>query len=111
VLGIGRQVAIAFAAEGCPKIAICDLNEAGLAETRQIILGSFSDVLVEPFVLDVANEKSVLEMISGIVKRFGRFDYAVNSAGLSFKNRPLRSRFILAVECMFVSMKYTYLEY
>jgi NAD(P)-dependent dehydrogenase (short-subunit alcohol dehydrogenase family) len=81
-VGIGRQVAISFAAEGCLKIAICDKNESGLVETRSLIQDSHSKVQVEVFVLDVSDEQSVVAMTAGVVDKLGSIDYAVNSAGL-----------------------------
>lgn len=80
-IGIGRQVAISFAAEGCLRIAICDKNEHGLEETRSLIQDSHSHVQVEVFTLDVSNEKSVVTMTTSVVEKLGRIDYAVNSAG------------------------------
>jgi NAD(P)-dependent dehydrogenase (short-subunit alcohol dehydrogenase family) len=84
--GIGRQVAISFAAEGCPKIAICDQNETGLTETRSLIHSNYPNVQVEIFVLDVSDEQSVVAMTASIVDKLGRIDYAVNSAGVGGHN-------------------------
>lgn len=82
-LGIGRQVAISFAAEGCRKIAICDQNAKGLAETRSLIIAKWKDVEVETRVLDVSDEKSVVDMTARVVDVFKRIDYTVNCAGRS----------------------------
>lgn len=41
---------------------------------------------VEIFVLDVADEQSVVDMTASVVERLGRIDYAVNSAGVGGHN-------------------------
>ncbi|KAL2824182.1 hypothetical protein BJY01DRAFT_230554 [Aspergillus pseudoustus] len=91
--GIGRATAVAFAAEGCTKIAICDRAADGLAETKRLIEGKQGDdgrkVEVEVVAGDVSREESVTNMVQTIVKRWGRIDYAVNCAGI--QGPPKRS--------------------
>jgi NAD(P)-dependent dehydrogenase (short-subunit alcohol dehydrogenase family) len=86
--GIGRTTATSFAAEGCTKIAICDLNEPGLEETKSLILAanSSADVLVVP--LNVASEEAVQSAFATIISRFQRIDYAVNAAGVVGAIKP-----------------------
>lgn len=79
--GIGRQTAVSFAVEGCKKIAIADLNVAGLKETEKLIKDVASDCAVLTLSVNMKDEKGVQTMISLTVKEFGRIDYAINAAG------------------------------
>lgn len=78
---------MAFATEGCTRIAICDRDTAGLAQTRALIEekqreASRDRVEVEVITGNVASEESVAKMVQTVVQRWGRIDYAVNSAGI-----------------------------
>lgn len=53
--GIGRQLAVQLAAEGC-NLALCDLGEEALAETKGLCAG----VHVSTHVCDVSDEAAVL---------------------------------------------------
>lgn len=78
---------MAFATEGCTRIAIYDRDTAGLAQTRALIEekqreASGDRVEVEVITGNVASEESVAKMVQTVVQRWGRIDYAVNSAGI-----------------------------
>lgn len=78
---------MAFATEGCTRIAICDRSTAGLAQTRGLIEEKQSEaskdkVEVEVITGDVGSEESVAKVVQTVVQRWGRIDYAVNSAGI-----------------------------
>ncbi|TVY35709.1 (S)-1-Phenylethanol dehydrogenase [Lachnellula occidentalis] len=84
--GIGRATAIAFAVEGCRKIAICDRDAAGLEVTRTFIKdvdrqvqGEFEVLVLE---VDMLKEGDIEKMVNETVGTWGRVDYAVNAAGL-----------------------------
>jgi len=81
--GMGRSVAIAFAAEGAESLLLGDLNEAGLAETKEIISKKSPEVKVVITKLDVTNEASVDAFVKLAALKFGRVDYAVNAAGIA----------------------------
>lgn len=83
--GIGRATAVAFATDGCTKIAICDRSADGLAQTKSIIddkTKTMKKVEVEIVPGDVSSEESVASMMETVVKKWARIDYAVNAAGM-----------------------------
>ncbi|KAK4498876.1 hypothetical protein PRZ48_009386 [Zasmidium cellare] len=81
--GIGRATAVSFAVEGCRKIAIADLNAAGLEETQKAIQEAAKDVQIVAIETDVSDEAQVNRMVEKTVAEFGRLDYGVNAAGTS----------------------------
>lgn len=81
MIGIGQAVAISFAQEGCPKIAIVDRNARGLEETKAAIEKAASGVLVCTLEGDISQEATVHGIIDKAVLELGRIDYAVNAAG------------------------------
>lgn len=78
--GIGREAARSFASRGAIVFA-ADLNEGGLAETRDLIteLGG----RVQPVTVDVADEAQVVALMARIAKQAGRLDVAFNNAGIT----------------------------
>lgn len=83
---------MAFATEGCTRIAICDRSTAGLVQTRALIEekrreASKDQVEVEVITGDVSSEESVAKVVQAVVRRWGRIDYAVNSAGIPISLR------------------------
>lgn len=82
--GIGRAVAVAFAARGA-RVAVADLDEAGAAETVQLCGGAERAHAVR---VDVADAAQVAAMVAGAVERYGRLDYAHNNAGLTVSGVP-----------------------
>lgn len=82
VIGIGKQTAISFAAEGCLKIAVADRDLIALDETKTAIqqVAPTAEVVIAP--MDVRLEQDVTGAVKATVDKFGRLDYAVNCAGL-----------------------------
>ena len=78
--GIGKDMAILFAKEGC-DIAICDLNEAELKNTAQEIESFGRQALY--VTCDVANGSQVDDMVNKILDKFGRVDILINNAGIT----------------------------
>jgi 3-oxoacyl-[acyl-carrier protein] reductase len=78
--GIGRAMALAFAAKGA-SIAALDLNSAELAET--CALCSALGVRALPFTVDVTQEDQVIAGFDAVVAAFGRLDVLVNNAGIT----------------------------
>lgn len=81
--GIGRQVALSFAQEGCLRIILVDRDSAKLAGSAQMIreldLTAAPDLL--SLTVDISNEDDIINMMDCTVRKFGRIDYAVNAAG------------------------------
>ncbi|MGQ1946549.1 3-oxoacyl-[acyl-carrier-protein] reductase [Geofilum sp. OHC36d9] len=79
--GIGKAIALRFAAEGC-NIAFTDLviNEAAQETEKEIAaLG----VKVKGFASNAANYDDTHKVVADIVKEFGRIDVLVNNAGIT----------------------------
>lgn len=87
--GIGREVALSFARQRCPQVAVLDGNEAGLEETGRLCLEINPDVTVLEERYDAKSEEEVGAAVDSVHRRFGRIDYAVNSAGLLHPFPPL----------------------
>jgi NAD(P)-dependent dehydrogenase (short-subunit alcohol dehydrogenase family) len=76
--GIGRRIAVALAERGY-AVAVNDLlpPEEALVELERV----GAEVLATPG--DVSDEETVREMVSDVMKGFGRVDVLVNNAGIS----------------------------
>lgn len=82
--GIGRGIALAMAKEGA-HIAIVDVNEEKgketLAEVNQYTQGSL-------FIKDISVKENIDEIVTEVVKKFGKLDILVNNAHVS-RQAPL----------------------
>lgn len=78
--GLGRAMALAFAAEGA-QIAALDINTADLAETcaQCTKLG----VRAAAYKTDVTDEAQVIASLDAVVGDFGRLDVLINNAGIT----------------------------
>ncbi len=77
--GIGRGVARRFAAEGA-KIALADINPAGVAETAADVRKAGSSAL--ELKVDVSSLASIQAMADAVVAEYGRIDFLVHAAGI-----------------------------
>src|SRR5262249_24320204 len=77
--GFGRTTAAPFAGEGA-KVVVVDVDEAGAAETVQLVKGAGSDG--ELVVADVATAAGAEHAVSTAEARWGRVDILVNNAGI-----------------------------
>ena len=79
--GIGKQIALLLAQEGC-NIAFTDLelNEPVVETNNQLkALG----VKVRAYASDAANYEAAHAVVDDVVKEFGRIDILVNNAGIT----------------------------
>ncbi|HKG59269.1 MAG TPA: SDR family NAD(P)-dependent oxidoreductase [Pyrinomonadaceae bacterium] len=76
--GIGRAIAVSLARRGC-NLAIADIDEAGLADTAEMI----RDVRVSRHRLDVANRVAVAQFPDVVAAEHGGADVLVNNAGVA----------------------------
>jgi NAD(P)-dependent dehydrogenase (short-subunit alcohol dehydrogenase family) len=77
--GLGRASAMALSREGA-AVVVADINEAGAAETVDMITGSGGRGC---FVrADVGNSSEVEALVKEAVHRYGRLDCAFNNAGI-----------------------------
>ncbi|KAK3081583.1 hypothetical protein LTS18_005145 [Coniosporium uncinatum] len=85
--GIGAAVALAFAEAGCQRIAITDVNEELLDQTKSKIKSTASDLEVLAVAGDISSSDFAETFVNKVVSSFGRIDYAVNCAGIMGNNQ------------------------
>ena len=76
--GIGRAIALRFAAEGA-SVAVSDVDEAGAEETVSMVEAAGGRAL--PLRADVASEEEFVAAIGRTEEAFGGLDVLVNNAG------------------------------
>ncbi len=78
--GIGRALAVRLAREKIAGIAICDVNEPGLAETNSLIeaLG----VPVSKHVVDTSKLDQIEGLKAEVLEKHGRATHLINNAGV-----------------------------
>lgn len=77
--GIGREIALAFAAEGAIPI-IADLNLEAAEKTAQEIRDKGGDAMA--VAMDVTDEAAVDEGVDAVAEKYGRVDILVSNAGI-----------------------------
>lgn len=80
--GIGRALALQLAAAGS-RLAISDINEAGLAETRGLIASASSHAEVRTYSLDVSDRQAVFAHADQVRADFGTAHMIFNNAGVT----------------------------
>ncbi|KAJ5134577.1 Short-chain dehydrogenase/reductase SDR [Penicillium atrosanguineum] len=80
--GIGAAVAKAFAAAGCERIAITDVNESTLEQTRAAVAAAHPKARLLAMAGNVADDRFAESFIDKVVETYGRVDYGVNCAGV-----------------------------
>lgn len=79
--GIGRALAVAAARQGA-LLAVSDVDEAGLAETVDLVKGAGARE-VRSDRLDVADRAAVAAYATTVADHFGRVNVVVNNAGVA----------------------------
>ncbi len=79
--GIGRALAVDLAKRGA-KIAISDVDTAGLAETETLARRHSAEVRSDH--LDVTERDAVLAYADAVAEHFGQVNLIVNNAGIAF---------------------------
>lgn len=77
--GLGRAMALGFAERG-GHVALLDLNQADLDETRRLI--EAKGVRAATYVANVAREEDVVAALDGVVRDLGGLDVMINNAGV-----------------------------
>lgn len=84
--GIGRSVALGFAASGAKVVVSTGANVAGGEAVVETIVANGGDAT---FIrCDVSRPEEVIALIEGTVATFGRLDCAVNNAGITGETLP-----------------------
>ncbi|KAI3550274.1 short chain dehydrogenase [Colletotrichum tamarilloi] len=86
--GIGRQVAISFAREGCKRIALLDRDEDGALETARMCREANGETRTFVMEIDNRNDEDIASCMENVVEEWGRIDYAVNCAGMFGPKAP-----------------------
>lgn len=76
--GIGRALAYAASGHGA-KLALCDMDEAGLAKTGE--LAGTADVLTAK--IDVAQRDQIEAFRDQVIDHYGKVDLVINNAGVA----------------------------
>ena len=77
--GMGRATALLCARRGA-RLAICDLNEAGLKETAEAARELGAEVLAQT--VDVTDTEAMDEFADAVHARFDTVDLLINNAGI-----------------------------
>lgn len=78
--GIGSEVAMGLARAGA-YVALCDISEGKMAETKQTILENGGQA--ESFVMDVTDRQSIDRCVQEVAGMNGRIDILFNCAGIN----------------------------
>jgi NAD(P)-dependent dehydrogenase (short-subunit alcohol dehydrogenase family) len=79
--GIGRALALGFAAEGM-QVALADLDGEGLSESAALLTARFPEVDVLARPCDVSDAGAVDALADATFARFGQVDVLCNNAGV-----------------------------
>ena len=79
--GIGRALAVRLSKEPIAGIAIADVNENELAETKQ--LAERSGVKVTDHRVDVSSENEMRSFADDVINQHGRVTHIINNAGVA----------------------------
>ena len=77
--GIGRAVALAFAAAGA-TVVVGDIDPAGGMETVRLVQAAGGKAVYRS--CEVSRNSEVQALVDGTVEKFGRLDFACNIAGI-----------------------------
>jgi NAD(P)-dependent dehydrogenase (short-subunit alcohol dehydrogenase family) len=84
--GIGRALAIQLAKDGA-KLAICDINEAGMLETKAQCQALGAPVLAHK--TNVAKLDEIRQLVTAVIDHYGQADIIINNAGIALGKKPL----------------------
>ena len=76
--GIGRAIALAFAAEGA-NVAVCARDYEAITDTGAVLADQAADVIAKS--VDVTDSEAVNVFVNEVVARWGGVDVLVNNAG------------------------------
>jgi len=88
---MGRTLAIQLAGYGC-HLALSDINEPGLAETRALALRANHSIRVSVRKLDVAVREAVFAWADATAREFGRVNLVFNNAGVALSSTAETTR-------------------
>ncbi len=77
--GLGRALAVAFAAQGA-RVAANDLTPINLDRTIELIQSNGG--IVRPYLVDISKDLPVHVLVEQIIEDWGRIDILINNAGV-----------------------------
>ncbi len=83
--GIGQAIAIGLAQNGA-DVAVCDINEGGLAKTALKIESAGCRALTVR--CDVEHQAEIDNLFAEVDRTFGRIDILVNNVGHLVRSKP-----------------------
>jgi 3-oxoacyl-[acyl-carrier protein] reductase len=104
--GIGKAICFALAREGA-NVVIAARDESKIRETMEELKERSGKVLA--IQADVRYEEDVKNLISKIIKEFGRLDILVNNAGVAYRKRLEETTLKEYDEIMDTNLKGVYL--
>ncbi len=78
--GIGREMALKFAAENS-RLTLSDINKTGLAETLTQL--NLDEKRVATFIVDASDREATEQFADSVLSKFGQVDILINNAALS----------------------------
>ena len=84
--GIGRALAIQLAKDGA-RLAISDINEAGMLETKAQCQALGASVLAHK--INVAKLDEIRQLVTDVMDHYGQADIIINNAGIALGKKPL----------------------
>ena len=84
--GIGRETALAYAAEGA-KVAVVDINAEAAQKVTDEVKAAGGDAI--SITADLSKDQEVSAMIANIVSHYGRLDIAFNNAAIEIEKDPI----------------------
>ncbi len=79
--GIGRELALGLAGEGC-RLALADIDGRGLEETGRMIASKGGQAFA--LRVDVSSRKEVYSFAGQVIEEYGEVDIVINNAGVVF---------------------------
>ena len=101
--GIGKQIALLFAKEGC-NIAFTDIERNETVDATQKELETLG-VKVRVYASDAADYDAAHAVVEDVIKEFGRIDILVNNAGITRDTLLMRMSEELWDEVIRVNLK------
>ncbi|MEM8905701.1 MAG: SDR family NAD(P)-dependent oxidoreductase [Actinomycetota bacterium] len=98
--GMGRAYATEFAREGVAGLILCDIDEAGLAETVELVR-PLGDPAVFSAIVDVADEQAVLDFAAHSRAALGDAHVVINNAGIAGSTERAADTSVKAIEHVF----------
>ncbi len=85
--GIGRALAIEMAKKEV-KVALTDINEANLQETKLLVEQYGGEAIIHP--IDAANKDQMIQWAADVVDHYGQVDGIINNAGVALGKVSIR---------------------